>query len=297
LFLKSALRRSAVVQCRALYGFPAKPAIVQKADNQAPARFSHRRGDAMNDFTSNGFVSAFLFTRRRLRYSGAPRAMAHVRLLEDALPVPLFRSLLRAVKDLGSERLRQTYQTTFWFEGEVARCLPEAVALALRPALVAAFGPIAGFEWWLSRMYTEDVRVDFHQDRDEKLALATGRLVHPVFSSVLFLNRVKGGLLAVTDAPPCEDNPSCAPEPFDCDLVAPKPNRVACFAGHLTHGVLDASNQVPQRGRRGEGALRLALILNGWSRRPRELRAWNETRLYRSLALPRSRRLTSSSRS
>ena len=37
--------------------------------------------------------------------------------------------------------------------------------------------PNVGVEWWLSRMSTHDVRVDFHVDRDEKLALKTGRIV------------------------------------------------------------------------------------------------------------------------
>jgi hypothetical protein len=43
-----------------------------------------------------------------------------------------------------------------------------------------------GVEWWLSRMWTHDVRVDFHRDRDERLALAGGPARHPRLSSVLF---------------------------------------------------------------------------------------------------------------
>lgn len=206
---------------------------------------------------------------------------------EDALAPEQFRPLARAVKALGTERLRQTYQTTFWFDLGTPRCLPEAAALHLRP-LVPAGRRIVGVEWWLSRMKTTDVRVDFHQDRDERLALRTGKLIHPRWSSVFFLNRTRGGLLAVTDALPNEDNPSLAPDRVDFDLVAPKPNRFVVFEGSLTHGVLDARNQIPSGKLPGDPPLRLALILNWWHRRPEATPRWSESRIYRSLALPSS---------
>jgi hypothetical protein len=208
---------------------------------------------------------------------------------EDALPAALFRDLLRRVRGLGDERLRQTYQTTFWFDlsGPGSEPEPTNVAeqaiLALRPKLPAR--GIAGVEWWLSRMRTTDVRVDFHQDRDEKLALAGGPLIHPRLSSVLFLNRVKGGLLAVTQELPCEDNPSKAPEVLDLELAAPHPNRFVVFRGNLTHGVLDANNQIPDRLLPGKPPLRLALIMNWWHQRPTGVPRFSERRLYRGLAL------------
>lgn len=204
---------------------------------------------------------------------------------EDALEVKAFRRLARAVRDLGTERLRSTYQTTFWFDLKAPpACLSEAAALALKPKLPAG-RRIVGVEWWLSRMRTTDVRVDFHQDRDEKFALRTGKLIHPRWSSVFFLNRTKGGLLAVTDALPNEDNESKAPDRVDFDLVAPAPNRFVIFEGHLTHGVLDAKNQIPSGRLPGAPPLRLAVIFNWWHRRPEGVPAWSETRLYRSLAL------------
>jgi hypothetical protein len=208
-----------------------------------------------------------------------------VHLYERALPPPLFRRLLRGVKALGTERLRTTYQTTFWYDLSSPTCLPEAAALELCN-FIPAGKRVAGVEWWLSRMSTTDVRVDFHVDRDERLALRTGRLVLPRWSSVFFLNRCRGGLLAVTDAPPNPDNDALAPDSQDWDLVRPAPNRFAVFDGRLTHGVLDARNQVPTRKLPGQVPLRLALILNWWHRRPEQTPRWSETRLYRPLALP-----------
>lgn len=211
----------------------------------------------------------------------SPRAPV-VRFVDDALPPELFAELLRKVRRLGDERLRDTYQTTFWFELGTPTNVAERAVVALLP-MVPRRSRVRGAEWWLSRMNTHDVRVDFHQDRDEQLALRTGDLVHPVTSSVLFLNAVRGGLLAVTRELPCEDNPSLAPRKLDLDLVAPKPNRFAVFRGDRTHGVLDARNQVPDGRLPGKGQLRLALIVNWWDVRPTGVPTFAERRVYRAL--------------
>jgi hypothetical protein len=207
-----------------------------------------------------------------------------VQLFEGALPEALFRRLLRRVGALGSERLRDTYQTTFWYDfGEPANVVEEAI-LALRPRVVGR-RRIAGVEWWMSRMSTTDVRVDFHQDRDEKLALRSGRLVHPRLSSVLFLNRARGGALAVTRQPPDPDNPSLAPRRLDdLTLVAPRPNRFVVFEGKLTHGVLDANNQIPDGKLPGTARQRRTIPLNWWASCPTGVPTWAETGIYRALA-------------
>jgi hypothetical protein len=211
----------------------------------------------------------------------APLVFLH----DSALPEAHFQRLWRRVRALGTERLRQTYQTTFWFAlGEPTNVVEEAI-LALRPRVPVRRG-LVGVEWWLSRMHTTDVRVDFHQDRDEKLALKGGPLVHPRFTSLLFMNRVRGGALAVTRAPPCEDNPSLAPDTDEFDLVTPRPNRFTCFRGDLTHGVLDARNQIPDGKLPGTSRLRVTLVMNWWHQRPTDLPTFAESRVYRSLALP-----------
>ena len=204
-----------------------------------------------------------------------------VTVVEQAIATPLFRRLVRRVRALGSERLRQTYRTTFWFDLGDPGAVTEEVIRALRPRIRAK--GVAGVEWWLSRMWTRDVRVDFHRDRDEALAGRTGRERHPAISSVLFLNRVRGGALVVTGQRPDPRNPALAPVPLDGDLVAPRPNRFVWFGGSLTHGVLDARNQLPLQGARGRGELRLALIMNWWSRRPAEVPTFGSSPHYREL--------------
>ncbi len=203
---------------------------------------------------------------------------------EDALTPALFARLRRRVRLLGSKRLRQTYQTTFWFDLRAPASIVEVAILEIRPLLPIG-DAIAGVEWWLSRMRTTDVRVDFHRDRDERLALTHGRIVHPRLSAVLFVNRVRGGLLAVTRQSPWPGNPSCAPRKVDWELVRPRPNRLAFFPGNLTHGVLDANNQIPGGRIPGKGRLRTAVIMNFWNRRPMNVPIFSARGHYRALAI------------
>jgi hypothetical protein len=100
---------------------------------------------------------------------------------------------------------------------------------------------------------------------------------------VLFLNRCRGGLLAVTRQPPNPDNPACAPDRIDFELVRPAPNRYVHFRGDLTHGVLDARNQLPGARLPREKGLRLAVIINYWDHRPTEVPRFDEARVYRAL--------------
>ncbi len=172
------------------------------------------------------------------------------------------------MESLGTERLRSTYQTTFFWERGAPPCgVAERAIARLFDSLPGASAAI-GAEWWLSRMRTSNVKVDFHRDCDEVLFRTTGRVVHPLSTNVLFLNTCRGGALAVSARRPVEQNPAMAPSVLDFDLVEPAPNRMASLGGRVTHGVLDSHNQLPFRWRRRERSLRLALIINVWKRRP-----------------------------
>jgi hypothetical protein len=109
---------------------------------------------------------------------------------------------------------------------------------------------------------------------------------NPTLSTVLYLNRCRGGLLAVTTDPPNPANPALAPDRHDFDLVEPRPNRLAFFDGRLTHGVLDARNRIPGRRLPREPSLRLAIAINFWKARPRGVPTFTERGIYQALALP-----------
>jgi hypothetical protein len=209
-----------------------------------------------------------------------------ITIVDAALSKKAFDTLSRQVLALGNERLRSSYQTTFWFAfGSEPRTVIEQSAESLVKRLPPArLRGVIGVEWWLSRMRTSNVKVDFHRDRDNALFDATGRTVNPRTSSLLYLTDSRGGLLAVTRLKPDPSRPALAPDTRAFDLAAPAPNRFVFFDGRLTHGVLDANNQVPTRRLRTEPAWRIGVAINFWHRRPSAVPTWAESRHYRALA-------------
>jgi hypothetical protein len=211
-----------------------------------------------------------------------------VTIVDDALPQPEFRRLHRAIVSLGRERIVAGYQTTFWFDFEAKPSnLVELAAARLRAHVPAKRGkPVIGVEWWLSRMRTSNVKVDFHRDRDNERFDRKREELNPVLSSLIYLNACRGGLLAVTEEPVNPRNQAFAPDVHDFDFVAPKANRFAFFDGRLTHGVLDARNQIPGARLPTEKGWRLAIAVNFWAERPWGVPTFSETNHYRRLALP-----------
>lgn len=208
-------------------------------------------------------------------------------LADDVLPAAEYRALERDVRALGNERLVAGYQTTFWYAlgTPPATRLEAAVARLITHVPASKRRRVKGVEWWLSRMRTSNVKVDFHRDRDNARFDATGEEKNPVFGSVLYLGRCRGGLLAVTEEDTNPDNPAFAPDVHDFDLVEPRPNRYALFPGHLVHGVLDANNHVPGRRLPREPELRLAIAVNYWDEQPWGVHPFAQSPHYRTLLL------------
>jgi hypothetical protein len=210
-----------------------------------------------------------------------------VTLVDPALPAPQFERLLKGIKSLGRERLRDSYQTTFWFDFSTPPgSLVEAAAVHLRRHIPEERQrSVIGVEWWLSRMRTSNVKVDFHHDRDNAVFDRTGREVLPRLSTVFYLNRCRGGLLAVTKEKLNPRNPACAPDFHDFDFVAPGPNRFAFFDAKMAHGVLDAKNQIPGQRLKTEPGWRLAIAINFWHRRPEGVPTFAQSPHYRALSV------------
>ncbi len=131
------------------------------------------------------------------------------------------------------------------------------------------------------------MKVDFHLDRDNALFEETGETVSPRTGSVLYLTRSVGGLLAVTREEANPKNLACAPDEHDFDLAEPTPNRFVYFDGALTHGVLDAKNEIPGARLPTVRSWRVGIAINFWHRRPLRVPTFSETGHYRLLALRR----------
>src|SRR6185369_16256371 len=114
--------------------------------------------------------------------------MPKISLFQDALPPPLFRRLVSAVRKVGTERLKESYNTNFWFGvGVKPRNIAEEAITRLFP-LVRPGRRCIGVEWWLGRLpYGESLAMHF--DRDLALERQTGQVSYPLWASILYLNR------------------------------------------------------------------------------------------------------------
>jgi hypothetical protein len=200
--------------------------------------------------------------------------MGKINLFEDVLPAPLFQRLVRAVQNVGAERMENmgSYNTTFWFPvgtkptNVVEQCLPELFDL-VRP------GPTCiGMEWWLGRLKRGE-SLPFHSDRDRSLRKQTGQIVHPLWSSILYLNLFPNTPTVIFDQVLSPDGSSwIPPKPQAGRELDAIPNHYVTFVGNLRHGVVaKESSQTPSdQPRQSDNSpeLRLTLLVNYWDRRP-----------------------------
>lgn len=200
--------------------------------------------------------------------------MDKINLFEDALPAALFRRLGRAVRAVGTERMEDmgTYSTTFWLPvgTKPANVVEESVSLLF--TLVQPGPECIGMEWWLGRLKRGE-SLPFHTDRDRSLRKETGQIVHPLWSSILYLNRFPSSPTIVLDQVLSPDGKSWIPPKAECGQTLDAiPNHYVVFRGDLRHGVPAQGNGQPENGQAAEAKrtdeLRLTLLVNYWDRRP-----------------------------
>src|SRR6266850_7151110 len=200
--------------------------------------------------------------------------MRKINLFKDALPKPLFGRLAHAVQGVGTERMENmgSYSTTFWLAlgakptNIVEECVNKLCAL-VRP------GPkCIGMEWWLGRLKHGE-SLPFHTDRDRSLQKQTGQIAHPLWASILYLNRFPSSPTVVLDQVLSPDGKSWVPPKVDSGVSLDAiPNHYVVFRGDLRHGVVansstqEVASQTVKTDRPPE--LRLTLLVNYWDRRP-----------------------------
>src|SRR6266850_3158882 len=196
--------------------------------------------------------------------------MSKIILCTDALQIPLFRRLVRAVHAVGSERINQngSYTTTFWFpSGAKPTNVVEEALIKLRP-LVRPGRQCIGMEWWLGRLsYGESLGLHF--DRDLSLQHQTGRIVHPLWSSILYLNWFASSPTLILDQTLGPDGKSMSPpEAIFGRAIDAIPNAYVAFRGNLRHGVVvnGVRRKPAGKSRKKEISpeLRLTLLVNYW---------------------------------
>src|SRR3977135_1392897 len=198
--------------------------------------------------------------------------MDKLNLFEEALPRALFGRLVRAVQAVGTERIEDmgSYSTTFWFPIGAKPTNIVEECLGLLWDLVRPVPECVGIEWWLGRLKFGE-SLPFHTDRDRSLQKQTGQIIHPLWSSILYLNRFPSTPTIVLDQVLGPGGKSGAPPQAksgkSLDAV---PNEYAVFRGDLRHGVIAKEAPPPSRSRKTNVSpeLRLTLLVNYWDRRP-----------------------------
>lgn len=193
-------------------------------------------------------------------------AVPEITLFQDALSADLFQRLADGVRAVGSERLgaNGSYTTTFWYDRDRQ---PTNVAEESVAALTRLADPVdacIGMEWWLGRLgFGKTLRLHF--DRDLSLRKRTGESVHPLLSSVFYLNAFPSSPTLILDQTLAEDGKTRVPEKAEYGAsVEAVPNHYVVFPGNLLHGVIPDGDAQPP----GSDRLRLTLLVNYWHRRP-----------------------------
>ena len=199
---------------------------------------------------------------------------AEVCLFEDALPSPLFDKLVDAVRSIGSERMKDngSYTTTFWFprDAEPTNLAEDAIVELLK--LVAPDQECIGTEWWLGRLGTGK-KLNLHFDRDLALSRETGKSVHPLLSSVFYLNDFANSPTVILDQVLSADGETRIPEePEFGNSFEAVSNNYVVFPGNLRHGVIPnpVESKRSSKTKSKSSELRLTLLVNYWHRRPLE---------------------------
>jgi len=194
--------------------------------------------------------------------------MDKINLFKDALPNQLFRRLVLAVQAVGTERMENmgSYNTTFWFPigAEPTNIVEQCVGKLY--ALVTPGPKCIGMEWWLGRLKFGEA-LPFHTDRDRSLRHETGEILHPMWSSILYLNRFPSSPTVVLDQVLSPDGKSwIPPETNSGRSLDAVPNHYVAFRGDLRHGVV--ANGAGEESAAASMKLRLTLLVNYWDRRP-----------------------------
>jgi len=126
---------------------------------------------------------------------------------------------------------------------------------------------VIGVEWWFSVLITTTTPqwlLPCHIDRCDLDEQDPQKIRHPDTASVVFLNSVPYGELAITDQVLTEQGMHPR-DPKDMRFVSPKPNRYVIFPDHLYHGVVGRMWR-PLK----ETRLRVAMAVNWWSEKPKD---------------------------
>src|SRR5262249_6360541 len=113
-------------------------------------------------------------------------------------------------------------------------------------------------------------KLRLHFDRDMTLRKRSGRFLHPLLASVLYINHFPTSPTVILEQVPSPDGRTRIPEKARRkQVIEAVPNRYTGFPGNLRHGVIP--KKTAERGLADDEPakeLRLSLLVNYWDHRP-----------------------------
>jgi hypothetical protein len=153
---------------------------------------------------------------------------AHIRVFQDALPSAMLASIARSNVMTMRRWMPLPTEPNLSFHlsslDDGTRTVPnlrpfDAAIQRLRSLVVPSGARCMGVEWRIERADSDDL----HYTKDEELFSLTGRIIHPLFSSVIYLSS-EGGPTSIV----LENDKRIR--------IHPHKNRFLVFPGHLLNG-------------------------------------------------------------
>jgi len=192
---------------------------------------------------------------------------ARTREFVDVIPEDLLQQLAKDCEALATYNTQlpvlQNYKKqTYWFPNKVSPRTSFEEAIKYLQPLAKLSSAHVGAEWWIQKIPATGTAgsLGFHVDKDESVASIKQYLVHPEYSSVLYVTSQGGGTLIIDQWSP-EGNGYEPLEPEEGELSMPMRNKYIVFNGELLHGV------VPSRESSEEGS-RITFLVNFWDHTP-----------------------------
>ena len=93
---------------------------------------------------------------------------------------------------------------------------------------------IAGFEYWSNYQTSENWKLNWHQDCDEKLRVKSNKILSPTLGQIYYIEnfKVRGGYLEISNLPP-----HIEPNYSEIERIRPRENRLIIFNPSFKHCV------------------------------------------------------------
>eukprot|EP01064_Diplonema_japonicum_P013986 TRINITY_DN21516_c0_g1_i1.p1 TRINITY_DN21516_c0_g1~~TRINITY_DN21516_c0_g1_i1.p1 ORF type:complete len:526 (+),score=117.60 TRINITY_DN21516_c0_g1_i1:46-1578(+) len=206
---------------------------------------STERSDILQLFGVRYALSPAVWSHTRSKPpTGHPSSSPPVALYQDMIPPALLSRLTKAFSPSSPYWAETGYSArgyfSFFYSPTVPPCnvVEQLIQLAIKNSGIRE--QVRATEWWAhTRLVGRDIGHQMHFDMEEKTLEATGEIIHPLKSVVVYLTGAETGGVTVVVDQKVEDTEKVAGKTGGW-AAHPKDGAVLYFPGNRLHGVLPA---------------------------------------------------------